>query len=320
MPLFSPVNIILVDQRGRLDWRDLRYIAKRIVARSRLMKVHIVSPNHSAAVLSPEVWKLPTITVSFGPTGNFNPPRGVVFTNRAISKTMQAARLSEAGVATPKTAAFQFGMRLDPEQWGEFAILKPASLRLTSKGKGIYLYRTGRLAALKQESLPLGHMARRAPMLVQQFIDTGEHPSKQRVTTLFGEPFHWARSKLRCGRPPLTSSDEVLDAAVVSTGTSGERDWSHEMPAADILELARRAGAVFSGTPLLGLDILRCAGTGKLYVLEINAGGNVWHYSSPAAAAERAEHPERFPNQNQKFRSFDIAAEILIKKAIVSAT
>jgi hypothetical protein len=71
--------------------------------------------------------------------------------------------------------------------------------------------------------------------------------------------------------------------------------------------------------PLLGLNLLRCNATGEVYVLEINAGGNVWHYSSPYAAAHRAAYPETYPTEIEKWRSFNKAAEILLRKALVVA-
>jgi hypothetical protein len=279
----------------------------------------LVSEVDTSAVLPLEVWRRPTMTVSFGPLGQFSPQRGSVFANRAISKVLQASRLAEANVATPHTAAFRFGMRLNVREWGEFVILKPAPLRLTSSAEGTYLFRTERLNTIQPENLPERHMARRVPMLVQRFIDAGERISKQRITTLLGEPFHWAFSINKGCRPPLASADELLDSATVSTSASAERDWSFETPPADMLEIARHAAAAFPSIPLLGLDILRCNNTGKLYVLEINAGGNVWHYSSPLAAEERISRPENFPSEKQKQSSFDLAADILIQKALAIA-
>jgi hypothetical protein len=40
------------------------------------------------------------------------------------------------------------------------------------------------------------------------------------------------------------------------------------------------AGA-FPRIPILGCDIIREAPTGRLFAIEVNAGGNVWHISSP---------------------------------------
>jgi len=319
MRRFAPANIILVYQESRIDWNDFNDIARRIVAKAPHINVHFVVPQDTIDMLPPHVWQLPTITVSFGATGRFVPLRGPVFANKAIPKLNQAALLERAGVATPKTALFQFGMQLSTEEWGEFVILKPASLSLSSSGEGIYLYRSRRLQGLRADDLPEHHFARRTRMLVQRLVDTGERPSKQRITTLFGEPFHWAYSENRAARPSLLASDELLDGAVVSTSASGQRTWSYREPSQEMFDFARRAAAVFPTTPLLGLDILSCNVTGKLYCLEVNAGGNVWHYSSSLAAEERARHPENFPNAQQKHWSFDKAAEILINKALLAA-
>jgi hypothetical protein len=45
----------------------------------------------------------------------------------------------------------------------------------------------------------------------------------------------------------------------------------------------------------------------------------VANYSSSLAAEERAKHPENFPSAEQKHRSFDKAAEILIDQAFLRA-
>ena len=313
------INIILVHQRLKLHWRDLAAISRLMLGKSRQVRVLLVSEVDTADVLPPEVWQLPTITVSFGPLGRFNPSRGPVFANKAISKIDQAARLASAGVTTPRTEMFQSGVRLDPGEWGEFVILKPKPLRLTSRSEGIYLYRTEHLNRLSDQDLPAAHMLRRVPMLVQQFIDTGLRASKQRITTLFGEPFHWVFSANKAPRTPLASADEILDSAMISTAASENRDWSCAEPPQDMLDTARRAGAAFPSLPLLGLDLLRCNATGEIYVLEINAGANVWHYSSPYAAAHRAAYPETYPTEAQKRWSFDRAAEILLQKAFTAA-
>jgi hypothetical protein len=313
------INIVLVHQRLKLHWKDLADISHLIIEKSRHIRVLLVSEVDTADVLPPDVWQWPTMTVSFGPVGRFNPPRGPIFANKAISKVDQAARLAGAGVATPRTKIFRLGEPLDPKEWGEFVILKPKPLRLTSRSDGIYLYRTERLNRLKEQDFPAAHMIRRMPMLVQQFVDTGPRASKQRITTLFGEPFHWAYSANKSPRPPLASADEILDSAIISSAASEDRDWSCAAPSHEMLDTARRAGAVFPNMPLLGLDLLRCNATGRVYVLEINAGGNVWHYSSPYAAADRAANPETYPTEVEKRWSFNKAAEILLHKALVAA-
>ena len=43
---------------------------------------------------------------------------------------------------------------------------------------------------------------------------------------------------------------------------------------------------------LLGIDVVRDIASGKSWVLEVNAGGNVWHFSSPGWAERRRLFPE----------------------------
>ena len=50
---------------------------------------------------------------------------------------------------------------------------------------------------------------------------------------------------------------------------------------AEILAFAQRAHRAFPQIPLIGVDVLRNADTGQLVVIEINAVGYTWHFSSP---------------------------------------
>jgi D-alanine-D-alanine ligase-like ATP-grasp enzyme len=84
---------------------------------------------------------------------------------------------------------------------------------------------------------------------------------------------------------------------------------------ADVLAFAKRIAGVFGGIPLLGIDIVREHGSGKLYALEVNAGGNVWHFSSPYWAERRARYPHVARAMHEQFGAFDVAA-----KALISAT
>ena len=49
----------------------------------------------------------------------------------------------------------------------------------------------------------------------------------------------------------------------------------------DVLAFAREVHGAFPRKPVLGIDILKRESDGKLFALEVNAGGNVWHLSSP---------------------------------------
>jgi len=49
----------------------------------------------------------------------------------------------------------------------------------------------------------------------------------------------------------------------------------------EVVALAERAHAAFPRVPLLGLDIVRDADTGALFVIEANSLGLTWHFSTP---------------------------------------
>ena len=60
------------------------------------------------------------------------------------------------------------------------------------------------------------------------------------------------------------------------------------------------------------VDVLREELTGKLFALEINPGGNTWHFSSHSAA--RIQSSLGGPRLEEQFGAFDIAADVLIER------
>ena len=49
----------------------------------------------------------------------------------------------------------------------------------------------------------------------------------------------------------------------------------------EIISLAEKAHSAFPRIPLLGVDILEEKPSGRLIVIEVNAVGLVWHFSTP---------------------------------------
>ena len=80
---------------------------------------------------------------------------------------------------------------------------------------------------------------------------------------------------------------------------------------ADVMPVAKAAARAIPEVPLKGCDILRDERTGRVYVLELNPGGNTWHFSSAFLAQVRTEDP---PEQNQsrltQFDALSTAAHI----------
>ena len=311
MPVAYPVkrSLVIIAQPQHLATDELFLIRDNIKAKAPDIHVLIAGRNDSAELIDAKFWGQPAITVSFGPLGKFKPPRGPVLWNRAISKIDQFHRLSDAGIRTPKTSLFHFGMKLPAEEWGEFCILKPANLEMTSNGYGLFLFRTKRLETLSASELPEGHFAAKNPMLVQSFIETGSRFRVYRTLTLFGEVIYQNMSEAQTEHPALTSSDSEIERILPEPPRSLTVPTINVEP--DVMRFASSLHNAFPVIPLLGCDILKEQGTGNLYALEVNAGGNVWHLSSPRTQGSRTI--TKTLEYVKTFQPFDRAAVALIR-------
>lgn len=309
------LNIIVNDRL--LDLSDFIEICTR--ARRLAPHIHIFlgNPGSRAEQVSPQLWSCPTVTLGIGSgLGDFIPRRGDILNNKPVSKLDQFAVLGSKGVPTPRTGKFDFRHKYDPEVWGGFVLLKPAPLSLSSKGRHIKIVRTARLNDFTREQF-VEFIGTSAPVLIQSFIDTGSRPNCWRVLTLFGEPLYSTLTTAPVERPPLSAPDADLDNAYV---VSKHVDWKSGYDTSqmlslasepDVIDLAKQTAACFPRIPLLGIDILRDHVSGKLYALEINAGGNVWHFSSTGnRMGQEAISKEDRINQ---FGAWDVAARALIE-------
>ncbi len=282
--------------------------------------IHVFLGNlgSRAEQVSSRLWSLPALTIGLGSTtGAFAPLRGDILSNKPISKLDQAAILQAKGVTTPRTAKFDPKASYDPEVWGEFVLVKPAPLVLTSDGNHVRMMRTRRLDEIATPQQMAQLLGTSAPALVQSFIDTGPRPECWRVLTLFGHPLYCMRTVSPIERPPLTAPDDVIENASV---VSKHIDWNGAYDFSEILFLvsdpeivafAREIAACFPRIPLLGVDILRDQATGKLFALEINAGGNVWHFSSRGSQSGRAAVGRE--DRIAQFGAWDVAARALLE-------
>ena len=318
-------NLILI-HRGPEYERDFDEIAARVNAIDRGITVYHL-PYKLKAELPDSAWQYPTLTVAL--TSSFRLPvkRGPILRNAPIGKLEQQEIFRRNGIATPPALAFRFGMKLDPILFGEFVILKPGDLTVTSTGEGIQLFRRQRCESLTAKDFPPGHLIHRNPnaYLVQRFIDTGDRISVTRVTTFFGKPILSIGMRSNVSRPPLAASDAELEATpVASNAVKDKMRYLHAD--ADMEALAQRVHDCLPEVPLLGVDIVREQATGELHVLECNAGGNGWHFSAGSSVDFRQQlglqagsdeaNAEAVGRQRLLDQSgaFDRAAETLVRK------
>lgn len=322
-------NLILIHRSGAHYEQDFAGIARRIAALGQGIRVLCTGPRQPA--LPPEVWRNPTLTVAFLAKYKLKVERGPVLANRTIGKLAQQEIFRRHGIPAPPSLPFRFGMKLDPIVFGEFVVLKPLNLRLTSHGDGVMLFRRRRLEALRREALPRAHPlhSMESEFQVQRYIHTGADIRWNRVSSLFSRPLWALRSRAIEPKVDLSAPDEVIERAAITNVNGGQR--FHEFTAEpDVLALAAAVHDAMPDVPLLGVDILRDERTGRLCVLEANPGGNTWHFSSGggqdlrhaiARDLQLRGDPDAAAREMMiaQFGAFDVAAEVLARKTVERA-
>ncbi|MES1990204.1 MAG: hypothetical protein V4441_04530 [Pseudomonadota bacterium] len=311
-------SLVLVNHPLGQERRDFEEIAAKVEALAPEISIHIVP--HDVKVedsdLPADVWARPAFNVAFQWPQKFRPRRGVTYAGRPINKSVQARKYDTAGVAVPPTVTYDFGRALNRDFWGDFVIMKPTRIDMTSHGNNVFLMRTERVAALAQRIYPPQHPARAAPVLIQKFINTGGVPESYRVLTLFGKPLYCMLFRQHQPRAPLYASDEELLRTPIASNAGD--DYVHTMvDDPEVIAFAARAAAAMPAIPLQGIDVIRDMETGRLYVLESNPGGNTWHFSSKFSIGSR-----KILSREQRiaqFGAWDIAAKVLAERTLKEA-
>jgi hypothetical protein len=293
--------------------RDLEALAERIPKLAPEIDVVVAGGRHR------EQRKLllralrPSLAVGFGKIRSRRFPAGEIFHCPQIPKYVEMERLRAAGVPVPDWLVLTPGVALDPAIWGPYVVVKPDA---GYRGAEVRIRRTGRVRYEPPESFPAEHPARKGPMLAQRFIYTGPWAVGYRVTTFFGRAlFCWRveqshekrrlESRFDFGGSPDSGGGGIQIIAPSKTSSYTLVDDK------DVLELAERAHRLaFPDYPYLGVDLLRDAETGELWVIEVNSGGSIWHFSTRMGVDMQKAHGMDFYAQ---FGALDRAAERLIE-------
>jgi hypothetical protein len=120
-------------------------------------------------------------------------------------------------------------------------------------------------------------------------------------------------------RVDLDAADEEIERSTIATQATTDRE-SNLVKEPDVLAFARAMHMAVPDVPLKGCDILREEGTGLLYALEMNPGGNTWHFSSNFLAARRAMRgPEHHKKRLEQFDVFRTSARVLVERTNAEA-
>jgi hypothetical protein len=312
-------SLVLAYRPGWQSIEDLRTIARHVGDIDPSIATFIVQSTTRSQLTRRHAAEQPSLVVSPGSMPTFRPLRGKVYQGSTMAKLDELRRLAAGGVPVPKTAIVTPDLRLDPAEWGDFVIVKPTDLATSSHGYGIQLMRTHRVRYVASADYPRDHPGRLAPMMVQQYIDAGERPGIYRVLTLFGEALYsYFIGNADGGSVDLSVDDERLEQAVVATQAyrNATRVFAGDP---DVLALARRAHDALPEIPLKGCDVIRDAG-GGLWVLEVNSGGNTWHFSSAHFDALRRSLGLDWVGQmHRQFDAMRTAARVLAERTNAEA-
>lgn len=301
-------HTLLVAKPQQLDMADFEAIAGHIRARAPEIQPFVIPDSMhppdqemiARALSKPFLLFSPMALDYFRPTG------GKQYVGRAIPKVDEMEALKRIGTPMPRWTLIKPGLKLDPKTWGELIVLKPAGGSLST---GVELRMTKDVAYRLPNSYPQGHPGRQTPMMAQMFIDPGPEAARLRVLTLFGEPLYAEEIKIPAvERPDVITSANVNDIPIVTNRSKIRyRSFVYDP---DVLELARHMSRILPDVPLKACDIIREWKTGKLYVLEVNPGGNTWHFSSPLGRREFVDGERR----ESQFNAFSLAADLLIER------
>jgi hypothetical protein len=301
-------NLVLVHEPFVQDRADLEKIARKVSAIAPDIEVFVASNDIPSSSTRKSAARRPTLVYSPTELRSFRPLRGRTYAGALITKDVQLRRLAAAGVSIPEYAVLAGDLDLDPKQFGPIAMVKPSGF--VSHGRGIVLVRATELSGTRWRDHPLAQADGAMPALVQRFIDTGEYPSHYRVLTLFGEPIFAFRAVSTVPRPPLGSEPEVL-ARGPFMAKHGQRRLIMTVER-DVLDMARQTFDAISEVALHGCDLIRDVATGRLFVLEINPGGNTWSFSSQWAAMLRDEL--NMPDLSSQFDAWNTCARVLVER------
>jgi hypothetical protein len=312
-------SLILVHTPGYQHVGDFEEIARRVNTLAPDIEVFIATNTIPSSVTRRRAGKRPTLIFSPGNLLQFRPLRGKIYAGRPIPKLEQIARFKAAGLSVPPSVEITPGIVLPEAEFGSHVVVKP-SFSEASLGQHMTLMRREAVRFVPRQSYPEDHPGRHGPMFAQKFIDTGPFVSHYRVLTLFGAPLMAYRTISHVPRPALDAADDVL--ANMSLKATRQGGGTRELADdADVLELARQTHSALPEAPLQGVDIIREAGSGKLFVLEANPGGNTWTFSkgnmrTRQATLQKALGVERLTDQ---FDAFTTAAKVLIERTRAEA-
>lgn len=253
-------------------------------------------------------WFEPTLSLSLYRVPKRKLLPGNFVTGYFLPKHLDQARLEAAGIPVPKWTILSPQTQINAEEWGPYVVEKPS---LGKRGANVQIRKSSRVRYIAPDQYPPDHIGRDGPMIVQEFIYTGPWPTSYRVLTLFGEALLCYKFTSTGHGRPLNGRwafNEFGGTSIVANSRDMHLELCYDR---DVIALAERAHrTAYPECPTLGFDIIRDAGTGKLYALESHPQGS-WSFSTDLYTNMKND---RGIDLVQQFNAFEKAASILVRK------
>ena len=217
-----------------------------------------------------------------------------------MPKSDEYRALDAAGIPVPRWALLGPDLSPDLSAFPAYVVTKPDR---GWRGANVRIRRRGRV---RYKPPADGEEAESPYTLVQEFIYTGRWPVSYRVTSLFGHMIHSWRVEAGRSRRPLDEPDAFAGGEKgggISIVSSAKDSVFTPCDDTEIVRFGTAAHRAFPDIPLLGVDVVRDARTGKLYVLEVNASGYVWHLDSETGRGIQRDPQAGFPQPVQRDRT-----------------
>jgi len=302
MSASEPVNLVMVYAKNALDVEDFEKIARRIKKIANHIQVYIHLDEQPGPEYLSELEQRKTFVFSPMQLTAFSVNRGRVCAGRPMQKSEQLLRLQLAGVPVPKWTSLDRGKRFNPEDWGEYVVIKP---EIGSRARGVKILDT---KSLNINSSKIMSFRRQSGNFVVQEIIYNRIFSHVRILMLFSEVLFARQCNFLEDVRFDTEADMRNYERLFMTDNTETSNYESE----EVFALARRCVACFDQVPMLGLDVMLDE-AGKPYFLEANPGGNTWHFSS-AIRGQRLRKKGIF--LETQFDAFNLAGDILAQKTI----
>jgi hypothetical protein len=234
-----------------------------------------VLPDAPEADALARVPDLPTLTVSPAPVRRLRPRRGPLLQGQLVAKSFEYRALDSIGIPVPRWSRLLPGRPPELEGFGPYVVTKPD---FGARGADVRLERREQARWTRPRTELAEHFGGPFnPRVAQEFVYTGAWPRSYRVATLLGTALYSFKVEADHARQPLLDRARFSGQSVVASGHGCTFELCSDP---EIWNLAERAHAALPNVPLLGVDILRDADSGKLFVIELNSLGFTWHFSS----------------------------------------